>query len=154
MLDSVNPQNRRFMPVSEVLHDVNTFCASVFIKCFVSEGIKTSRNMPATRFQYRSGHSLCSLFCDCFYQEYGIQILCKKLYPNRPYRTFQGINFQSVFNGINLITSIDQESPAERCKKLNAGDEILEVISAQFTRKIIISSRLTAKQQLDGVTTK
>uniref|UniRef100_A0A914Y9E5 Uncharacterized protein n=1 Tax=Panagrolaimus superbus TaxID=310955 RepID=A0A914Y9E5_9BILA len=38
-----------------------------------------------------------------------------------------GINFQSVFNGVNLITSIDPDSPAAKCKKLSAGDEIIEI---------------------------
>ncbi|KAE9555502.1 hypothetical protein FO519_001270 [Halicephalobus sp. NKZ332] len=98
MLDSVNPQNRRFMPVSEVLYD---------------RGLKLQEICRQLVFSTDPAILYIPYFTTAFIR-------------NTEFKSY-GINFQSVFNGINLITSIDQESPAERCKKLNAGDEILEV---------------------------
>uniref|UniRef100_A0AC34Q6D2 Uncharacterized protein n=1 Tax=Panagrolaimus sp. JU765 TaxID=591449 RepID=A0AC34Q6D2_9BILA len=99
MLDSVNPQNRRFMPVSEVLHD---------------RGLKLHEICHSLAFSTDPAILYIPYFAIAFIR-------------NTEFKPLHGINFQSVFNGINLITSIQPDSPAERCKKLDAGDEILEI---------------------------
>uniref|UniRef100_A0AC35G9W0 Connector enhancer of kinase suppressor of ras 2 n=1 Tax=Panagrolaimus sp. PS1159 TaxID=55785 RepID=A0AC35G9W0_9BILA len=99
MLDAVNPQNRRFMPVSEVLQD---------------RGLK---------LQEICQHLLFSSDPSILYTSYFQLVYIR----NTELKPTCGINFQSVFNGVNLITSIDPDSPAAKCKKLSAGDEIIEI---------------------------
>ncbi|CEF65573.1 GDP-fucose protein O-fucosyltransferase 2 [Strongyloides ratti] len=43
-----------------------------------------------------------------------------------------GINIQSSFRGVHVISEIRTDSPADRCEKLDAGDEILQINESNY----------------------
>uniref|UniRef100_A0A7E4ZXS4 Connector enhancer of kinase suppressor of ras 3 n=1 Tax=Panagrellus redivivus TaxID=6233 RepID=A0A7E4ZXS4_PANRE len=99
MLDSVNPQNRQYFAVAKVLLERGANLQNICQQIVSSTDPTVLYN---THFVYA-------------------------FIRNIEYKPSCGINFQSVFNGIILVTSIEPESPAARCKKISAGDEILEI---------------------------
>lgn len=52
---------------------------------------------------------------------------------------FKGINLQSSYHGIHIVSEVKIHSPADICGKIDAGDEILQVkFSSNITHSIVL----------------